>query len=250
MAFNLNKNEATNSSTKFDLSKSSSSSGVNTEEGKSKSNIWLFTLLGLLVIGITAWYFLSRSNDNSKNENEVVSSVVTDSNSASSPADNQNKTAADPVNTTGHVKTENQNAANTSAKIDNANAKTDNNTNTSTATNISGTSIKNRVTATFAKGSNSISALDESVVKDIIAFLEKNPGLVITVNGYASSEGTLAVNQTISQSRADAFKRHLLSKGIPSNRVNATGKGIENPISSNDTEEGRIKNRRVQISLQ
>lgn len=224
MAFNLNKNETTNLSTKFDLSKNSSPTGVSTEQEKSKPKTWLWALLGILVIGITAWYFLSRSNDTSKNENDVAS-TATGSDSANIPA------------------------ANTSAKS-NTDTKTGNNTSTTPTTAISGTNINNKVPATFAKGSNSISYMDESLVKDIVLFLEKNPGSLINVNGYASSEGTLAVNQQISQSRADAFERYLISKGINRNRINATGKGIDNPISSNDTEEGRMKNRRVEISFQ
>ena len=234
MAFNLNKNEATNSSTKFDLSKSSSTTGVSTEQGKSKSKTWLFALLGLLVTGITAWYFFSRSNDTPKNEKNVAAAAT-----ISDSAGNQNKATATPVDTIGNVKTETESHSTTPVTSDTASAKAGNNT-----------SISNMVPATFAKGSNSISSLDAAVVKDIITFLEKNPGSVITVNGYASSEGTLAINQTISQSRADAFKRYLVSKGIASNRINATGKGIGNPVSPNDTEEGRIKNRRVEISLQ
>ena len=250
MAFNLNKNEAINPSTKFDLSKSSSSTGVSIEQKKSKSKTWLWALLGMLVIGITAWYFLSRSNDTSKNENDVASSAATGSDSASIPAGNQNKAIAAPEKTTGDVKTVNESAANTSVKIENTDPKPSNNTSTPPTTTISGTAINNKVPATFAKGSNSISSLDGYLVKDIITFLKENPGSVINVNGYASSEGTLAVNQKISQFRADVFKRYLVSKGIPNNSINATGKGVDNPISPNDTEEGRIKNRRVEISVQ
>lgn len=250
MAFNLNKNEAANPSTKFDLSKNDSSTGVSTAQQKSKSNTWLFALLGLLLIGITGWYFLSGSNDSSKHENDIALSAATDSNTANAPAGDQNKATASPVNTTANATTENESTSTASATNNNRDAKPGNNTGTSPATAISATSINNRVPATFAKGSNSISGLDASLVKDIIAFLEKNPGSIINVNGYASSEGTLDVNQTISQARADAFKRYLVSKGIPNNSINATGKGIDNPISSNDTEEGRIKNRRVEISLQ
>lgn len=87
-------------------------------------------------------------------------------------------------------------------------------------------------------------------MSEVISFLEKNPTAVITVNGYASSEGEPAFNQRISQLRADAFKSYLVSKGVDASRINANGKGIDNPVSSNDTENGRIKNRRVEILFQ
>lgn len=250
MAFNLNKNEATNSPTKFDLSKSSSSTGSSAAQEKSKSKTWLLALLGLLAIGITAWYLLSTSNNISENKNSVASAATSSDSANIPPAGNQNKATIAPVITTSDLKTENESNSTTSATSDNTNANPGDSTSTGLATAISGTDINNRVPATFAKGSNSISGLDASLVKDIIAFLEKNPSSIINVNGYASSEGSLAVNQTISQSRADAFKRYLVAKGISDNRIKATGKGINNPISSNDMEAGRIQNRRVEISLQ
>ena len=230
MAFNLNKNEANNPSTKFDLSKSDSSSNVSTAPEKSKPKTWLFALLALLAVGIGAWYFLSRPDDTKENENEVATTAS--------------------VTTTGEATTNNESSTTTPATNDTAHATTSNNSSTTAATTIDAGNIINKVPATFAKGSNAISGLDQAVVKNIIVFLEKNPTAAITVNGYASSEGTLAVNETISQSRADAFKKYLVAKGIPGNRINATGRGIDNPISSNDTEEGRIKNRRVEITFQ
>ncbi len=73
--------------------------------------------------------------------------------------------------------------------------------------------------------------------------------LKISVFGYASSEGDIAFNQSISQARADAYKKWLIRKGIDESLVTAIGKGIENPIASNDTEAGRRKNRRVEVSF-
>jgi outer membrane protein OmpA-like peptidoglycan-associated protein len=69
------------------------------------------------------------------------------------------------------------------------------------------------------------------------------------VNGYASSDGTLAINQIVSQARADAFKEYLVSRSVAANRIIAEGKGIENPVASNETNSGRKKNRRVEITI-
>lgn len=229
MAFNLNKNEAGNPSTKFDLSKSGSPAGADATPGKSKSKTWLFALAGLLVAGIAAWYFMTGSG--AQNESGNTAATATDSNAASIAPGDQNTIAASFEDSSTMA----------AGNRDNPVAKPGNNT---------AAAINNSVPATFAKGSNSISALNGAVVKGILAFLEKNPGSVITVHGYASSEGDVAVNQAISQARADAFKKYLLSKGISSSRVHAIGKGVDNPIASNDTEAGRTKNRRVEISLQ
>jgi len=77
--------------------------------------------------------------------------------------------------------------------------------------------------------------------------LKTNKQVIIHVLGYASSEGRQQINQQISQARADAYKRLLVQKGIPENNINAQGKGIDNPIASNDTDAGRRKNRRVEV---
>lgn len=252
MAFDLNKNEESNSSSKFDLSKSDAQS-VNSDEKQGKSKTWLFVLLGILVLGAGAWYFLSNSNSEGNSENVAEATTVIDSNTTNVPSNSKNEvtTVTSPVDTSVVNTPENTVASNNVATPNNnTETKPINNTNTGTASSISTTSLNNRAPALFDKGSTSISNIDQSLVKDILLYLEKNPNSLVTVNGYASSEGELAVNQKISQSRAEAFKRYLVSKGVAVNRIVAYGKGIDNPIANNDTEEGRIKNRRVEISLQ
>lgn len=105
---------------------------------------------------------------------------------------------------------------------------------------------QNQIAASFDKGSVSAVAISDSLVNSI---LSSNAG-TINVYGYASSEGTLAVNMEISQNRADLFKKLLVSKGVDESKIIATGKGIEDPIASNNTENGRRKNRRVEVVIQ
>ena len=236
MAFNLNKNEAGNSSKKFDLSKGNISDTANTEQAKSSSTTWLFVVAGLLVAAAAAWYFLS---DSGSHQESGTTATATDSNMVRSTTSNQDPIAATAADTAATVKKEDARSSTLTAA---------NNNNTVTApAPATGTSFNHKVPATFAKGSNRVSNLDRSLVKDIIAFLEKNSAALVTVNGYASSEGDPGVNQQISQARADAFKNYLVSKGIHSGRIHSVGKGIDNPIASNDTEAGRVKNRRVEI---
>jgi len=106
--------------------------------------------------------------------------------------------------------------------------------------------IPDKVAASFEKGSASAISISDSLVSSILA----SRSSTISVYGYASSEGDLAVNMEISRLRAEAIKQHLISKGVDANKIIATGKGIEDPIASNDTEEGRRLNRRVEILIQ
>ncbi|ATP59326.1 flagellar motor protein MotB [Pedobacter ginsengisoli] len=77
--------------------------------------------------------------------------------------------------------------------------------------------------------------------------LRENGGKV-AVNGYASSEGTAAYNLKLSKDRANSVKTYLVNSGVNASQVVTKGYGEANPIASNDTEEGRIQNRRVETA--
>lgn len=81
-----------------------------------------------------------------------------------------------------------------------------------------------------------------------ITVINKNPGLNIEVQGHTSSTGTAAYNQKLSERRASAVKNYLSSKtnaGVLTTR----GFGLTQPIDTNETEEGRANNRRVQLEV-
>jgi outer membrane protein OmpA-like peptidoglycan-associated protein len=69
----------------------------------------------------------------------------------------------------------------------------------------------------------------------------------MVVEGYTDSVGTDSSNLTLSKNRAEAVRSYLVSKGIPSDKISAVGKGKANPVASNDTPDGRANNRRVEI---
>lgn len=85
------------------------------------------------------------------------------------------------------------------------------------------------------------------VLDKLSSVLRENGGKV-TANGYASSEGTAAYNLKLSKDRANSVKTYLVNSGVNASQVTAKGFGEANPIASNDTEEGRIQNRRVETS--
>jgi len=72
---------------------------------------------------------------------------------------------------------------------------------------------------------------------------------VIIAVGHTDSVGGDAYNQKLSVKRSEAVKAYLVSKGIEKNRVYTEGKGKKQPVADNKTNEGRAKNRRVEIEV-
>ncbi len=77
----------------------------------------------------------------------------------------------------------------------------------------------------------------------------KNPAVSVSVEGYTDSSGSYSYNISVSQFRANTIKSYLVGKGVNPAQITAVGLGPEGPIASNDTEEGRKQNRRVEIKL-
>ncbi|MNR41665.1 Peptidoglycan-binding protein ArfA [compost metagenome] len=69
----------------------------------------------------------------------------------------------------------------------------------------------------------------------------------VTLDGYASAEGSESYNVSLSKDRANAVKQYLVNAGVASSKITANGYGEANPVASNATEEGRVQNRRVEI---
>jgi outer membrane protein OmpA-like peptidoglycan-associated protein len=83
----------------------------------------------------------------------------------------------------------------------------------------------------------------------LVRILNENPAMSIEVMGHTDAVGNDQNNMTLSQNRADAVKEYLLNKGVASNRLSSKGFGKTKPLASNDTEEGRQMNRRVEFSI-
>ncbi len=94
--------------------------------------------------------------------------------------------------------------------------------------------------------------LQESSFKPLeqLAFLMNNDFTFdITITGHTDNVGGSSRNLTLSKNRAESVKQFLLDNGIEESRLIAEGKGAGEPIASNDSEEGREKNRRVEILI-
>jgi len=95
---------------------------------------------------------------------------------------------------------------------------------------------------------------DSSVLKtssypvlDATASDLKANGNTVTVAGYASSEGTAAHNMRLSKDRANSVKTYLVNSGVASSHLKIKAYGETHPVADNSTEQGRVKNRRVEF---
>jgi outer membrane protein OmpA-like peptidoglycan-associated protein len=75
------------------------------------------------------------------------------------------------------------------------------------------------------------------------------PTLKIEISGHTDSKGADAYNKTLSNNRAKAVVEYLIKKGIAADRLTSVGYGEEQPIDTNDTEEGRQMNRRTEFKI-
>ncbi|MGC1509583.1 OmpA family protein [Ketobacter sp. MCCC 1A13808] len=88
-------------------------------------------------------------------------------------------------------------------------------------------------------------------IAKVAEFMRKYPDVSVEIEGHTDSSGSAAYNKTLSQKRADAVRNSLVKRhGIDADRVTSIGRGEESPIADNDTEAGRIQNRRVVAVIQ
>ena len=83
----------------------------------------------------------------------------------------------------------------------------------------------------------------------VVDFLESNSQVEIEIAGHTDSKGADAYNLNLSQGRAEAVVSYLISKGVGAWRLIARGYGETKPVDTNDTEEGRAENRRVEFTV-
>jgi outer membrane protein OmpA-like peptidoglycan-associated protein len=251
MAFNLSKADPSASSDskgKFNLSKTEVAGGG---DGNSDSNEPKKSKLGLilliLAIGVGAWFFFSKNsakNDLVEKSDTLVNADSKNADIAKSDEATTAPTSATPAKPSNSAKAKEEKATTTVAS-----------TKENTGKSASATSAKpNSIRSTsgsvnFENGSAELMDVNDSKISSILDKLKSNPNLEINVEGYASSEGDLEFNKNLSQKRADKYASYLVSKGVPKNNIKSIGRGIENPIATNDTEEGRAQNRRVDVTI-
>lgn len=100
----------------------------------------------------------------------------------------------------------------------------------------------------FDVNAANIRAESAATLEEIGTMLQEHPELRVSIEGHTDSDGDDAHNLTLSEERAEAVRRHLIENfGIDASRLEAQGFGETAPVASNETEEGKQENRRVEI---
>ena len=102
----------------------------------------------------------------------------------------------------------------------------------------------------FDYDSDKILPISYAEIERLSLFLKRNKQIRIEIIGHTDNQGTKSYNLDLSQRRAAALMNALIRKGITADRLTAKGMGSEAPVATNDTEEGRAQNRRVEIIIQ
>jgi outer membrane protein OmpA-like peptidoglycan-associated protein/tetratricopeptide (TPR) repeat protein len=101
----------------------------------------------------------------------------------------------------------------------------------------------------FNTGSFELLPESKTELQKLIDFLNQNRSLSIEIGGHTDNIGSSEMNQNLSESRAREVYKYLIAHGISENRMKYAGYGLSQPVSSNDTPEGRSLNRRTEFRI-
>jgi outer membrane protein OmpA-like peptidoglycan-associated protein len=123
--------------------------------------------------------------------------------------------------------------------------------NTDRFSQLSDYDVKADATVTFAVGSSKITPADMTKLKQLAQTATGLKGYIVEVKGYTDASGSAAMNQKLSEDRADAVIAFLIQQGnVPVRHVVAPGAmGEYQPTASNETQQGRAENRRVEVKV-
>jgi K(+)-stimulated pyrophosphate-energized sodium pump len=99
----------------------------------------------------------------------------------------------------------------------------------------------------FDAATTQLTAESQPTVNVLATILKSYPNTQVQLVGYTDNTGPADANLTLSQNRADAVKALLVNQGVGAERISTQGLGQNKPVASNDTEEGRLKNRRTEL---
>ncbi len=99
----------------------------------------------------------------------------------------------------------------------------------------------------FDTGKSVIRSESGPIIGQIVEMMKSNPELKLSVEGHTDNVGSPASNKVLSEERAKSVVSAIVSQGISIERLSSSGFGQDKPIADNNTEEGRAKNRRVEL---
>ena len=100
---------------------------------------------------------------------------------------------------------------------------------------------------TFATGSASIKSQHYATLNSVAKVLNKYDKTRVEIGGHTDTDGEPEANQLLSEARANAVLNSLLAAGIEADRMTAVGYGDARPVASNETAEGKRRNRRIEF---
>jgi outer membrane protein OmpA-like peptidoglycan-associated protein len=118
-----------------------------------------------------------------------------------------------------------------------------------TVSRIGDTIILSMPGKTFASGSSNVDSKFFPVLDSVVLVLDEFNQTYVDIIGHTDSKGSKEYNQRLSESRAKSVARYLETRAVTPQRVLADGMGEDKPVATNDTSEGRARNRRVEIKL-
>ncbi|ALI98319.1 OmpA family protein [Rufibacter tibetensis] len=101
----------------------------------------------------------------------------------------------------------------------------------------------------FATNSAELQSSSRADIQKLAETLKKYPGTNVLIEGHADNTGTDAINQPLSERRAQAVANYAISLGVEPNRLQTRGYGSTQPVADNTTAAGRQQNRRVEVAI-
>jgi len=99
----------------------------------------------------------------------------------------------------------------------------------------------------FDTNKSELKADGQAAVAQMVTLLKKDPALKLSVEGHTDNVGTAEANKALSLARANAVVAAVTAQGIAASRLSAVGRGQDVPVADNKSEQGRAKNRRVEL---
>ncbi len=218
-------------------------SGIRNEPGSGAGLRKLIPILALLLLGFLGWQLLGRN----RNGIERQTGAITDS-GYTTPA-----VAPDPAATPTTPSTGTDiDVSDPRAAVDAAMRRTTD----ALAALRPGFTAEQLVSAlnlnivNFGSGSAALPAESRAVLDRSAQAIRGAPaGTVLQVGGHTDNTGNAAANQRLSQQRADAVRRYLITQGVADASLTARGFGSANPVADNSTDAGRFRNRRIEFTV-
>lgn len=229
---------------------------------KKKGNVLIWVLLAIIAGAAVLFFMRSGNTDNTTagaESGDASSDTVAMGETPTSAASSTNgEQTAVQQNPSGEVAGDNAVSGDASSGTTAGNIQPTASTSTGTSTTstpvakakASPPNVSNISLAGFSNGSSMLNDLANGKIDEIVNYMNSNSAVSITVFGHASSDGDPSLNFRLSEARARALKSLLVDKGISASRIQVVGKGSDQPVADNASEEGRAKNRRVEVSFQ